>query len=491
MRFAGPAIAGFPTRDGGLFAVMATDLQQSGFVLPSFTTYNDGTLPFVYPPAGFYVLGALDSVLPATVVELLQWLPPLIASVLVPAVFLLARELLGSDRAGLAAAFVYAVSPRAFEWTVAGGGLTRSLGLLCAVITLWCALVAVRHPAARYAIAAGLLGGLTVLSHPQAAVFVVLSVLLLGSWDPKGLARLSLHAVPLALLVVAPWIATLAARGHLPLLLSLGGRWNPAEDAGLLIGSQFSGAHSFDVISVAVWLGAAVAVYRGLGRLLAWPLLVVIFGAGGGGFMFAVPVAVLSAVAIEAAYDTALSRVSHLRRRAVFVGLIGVELAVVAGTSALVGPTASLSHLTTEDRAAMAWAGALPDDGSFAVVTGAFWGADPISEWFPALTGKVNIGTVQGSEWLGKPEFTRRMRIANRLQECMSPDCIARVMNEQSPPARWAYFVVDGPSNCCSAMAEAAVDDPRFKLVRRLDAAAIYELVNARGSKDTVAVGAP
>ncbi|MEO6578314.1 MAG: hypothetical protein ABIO99_05390, partial [Candidatus Limnocylindria bacterium] len=43
-----PAFSAFPTGDGGLFWVMASELRANGFVPPDTTSFNDAGIPWVY-----------------------------------------------------------------------------------------------------------------------------------------------------------------------------------------------------------------------------------------------------------------------------------------------------------------------------------------------------------------------------------------------------------------------------------------------------------
>ena len=57
------AMAGFPINDGGMFYVMVKELQANHFLLPAFTQYNLASIPYAYPPIGFYATGLISSLL--------------------------------------------------------------------------------------------------------------------------------------------------------------------------------------------------------------------------------------------------------------------------------------------------------------------------------------------------------------------------------------------------------------------------------------------
>ena len=96
-----PIFADFAFGDGGLFWVMANDLRDNGFVPPDVTTYNTGDIPWVYPPIGIYLVALLGGGL-----DLFRFLPALWAIATLPAVWLLARALIG-DRGALVALVAY------------------------------------------------------------------------------------------------------------------------------------------------------------------------------------------------------------------------------------------------------------------------------------------------------------------------------------------------------------------------------------------------
>src|SRR5215471_1250539 len=70
-----PEIAGFPINDGGLFYVMVRDLQANGLRAPLYVHYNGLSIPFAYPPLGFYAGAVSANLLRLDVIRVLQWLP--------------------------------------------------------------------------------------------------------------------------------------------------------------------------------------------------------------------------------------------------------------------------------------------------------------------------------------------------------------------------------------------------------------------------------
>jgi hypothetical protein len=64
-----------------------------------------------------------------------------------------------------------------------------------------------------------------------------------------------------------------------------------------------------------------------------------------------------------------------------------------------------------------------PADSRFIVLTGtASVSCDSVLEWFPALTGRQSIYTVQGTEWTKGADFNDYVRSTYPVQECLTSD---------------------------------------------------------------------
>jgi hypothetical protein len=84
--------------------------------------------------------------------------------------------------------------------------------------------------------------------------------------------------------------------------------------------------------------------------------------------------------------------------------------------------------LSDSSRKAFEWINVnLPPAGRFAVITGDQPLADPVSEWFPAITSQTSVATVQGLEWVPGVDFSNILMRSYRLQQCavQDSDCVA------------------------------------------------------------------
>jgi len=206
-------IAPFPLGDGGLFATMADDIRAAGFGLPATTSYNGGGIPFAYPPLGLYVLAAV----PGDPVSTERWLPLVWSLAAVVAAWSLARELSNARTAGVATV-IFAAMP--ITWAIEGGGVTRGLGFLLLLATLWSAAVTTRRPTVSLTATTGILASLALLAHPAVGPsLVALGTLLLARrWSGRAAIAMT-GAVGIALLGIAPWLwLVLSRHGPGPLL---------------------------------------------------------------------------------------------------------------------------------------------------------------------------------------------------------------------------------------------------------------------------------
>lgn len=128
--------------------------------------------------------------------------------------------------------------------------------------------------------------------------------------------------------------------------------------------------------------------------------------------------------------------------------------------------------LTLPERTAMRWAASntMPD-ARFAVVSGTDWAVDYNAEWFPALTRRVSVSTVQGTEW-APGVFFRLVSSNEQLQRCGSSGahCLERWL--QSTGNRIDYVYVAAPpaaansaGGCCTTLRESLAGDAHYQLV--------------------------
>jgi hypothetical protein len=451
--------------DGGLIVNMVDDLRNAGMQMPAVTTYNLADIPFVYPPLGLYTTGLLAELLGLSSLDGVRIVAALLSLATIGMFALLARRLLPATAAA-AAVVMYALMPHAYDPIVAGGGVTRGLGLLLAVA----ALVVAASPSLvppRRALAIGVLLGLAALSHPQTALYAAAaSTVLVFRGAGRGhagaaVARMTVAAV-VSIAVVVPWIALMASEQGIGSVLAAGHRWDPVLGVIRLVGLTFSGAAFSDLFLVVGVLGLVIEI---LGRRWTLPLLLAcLIVAGEADFIAAVPWSLLGGAAIGfllAAFRPAATPGD--RRLRLAVALVALFVALTASLGSVVDETSRLQRVSDDQVEAMNWVATETDPGTrFIVATVVYWGGDEIGEWFPAVTGRQSVATVQGSEWLGEAGYQTQLDRHQAVFECTrsTDTCFVQWAATEGLSDAWLFIPkgqVNGPlsaADCCPALRE-------------------------------------
>jgi hypothetical protein len=401
--------------DGGLFVAMTNDIRSAGFALPETTSYNDLGIPFAYPPLALYIAAAVSRLSGASSLDVITWMPLVVSMLCLGAFAWVAARVL-PPIAAIGAAFAYALMPHAYDWVIAGGGVTRGMGLLFALVAI--GVVAVRsQDSFRPAILAGLLLGLSALSHGQAAIFGIVGCIAVSVSPPlrPWLTRLGVAAA-CAVAVALPWLVVLIGMHGPEVLLSVGHRLEPTTGLIRVANLRFAGAPFMDVFVVTGVIGLITSSARRQLRLPALLLATYLLGAGGGEFLGMVPWALVCGVGfrdtfqlVEWGLEGASARTARFVMAA--IGVVGLFLALTGSLGSVTDKSSKLHSLTAGQIAAMEWVAAnTPADARLMVPTNEWWGDDEVSEWVPALTERRSIATVQGSEWLGPSGFEAQVR---------------------------------------------------------------------------------
>ncbi len=172
-RFLPTIMVGFPVTDGGLFYAMVKAIQAGHYSLPTFVEYNGISIPFAYPPLGFYVTALVFDVFNIPLIEVFRWLPAVGSVIFSIAFYPMASAILKSPLKGSLATVFFALLPRSVSWYIMGGGITRVLGHLFLMLILFSAYKLFTTPSRKYLVMTILFGGGVVLSHPEASLHTV------------------------------------------------------------------------------------------------------------------------------------------------------------------------------------------------------------------------------------------------------------------------------------------------------------------------------
>jgi hypothetical protein len=471
----------FPLHDGGLFVVMIRDIRAAGMMIPATTTYNGGGIPFDYPPLAFWVA----ALLPADPVTIVRFAGPLAAVLTVPMVYLLALELLPGRPYAYVSALLYAVVPRSWDFLVAGGGVTRAPGLLLGLVGVWMMLRMYRTRRPRYAAGAAIFGGLAVLTHPEAAVFVAATFVLLAlvRVRDKGALISTVWVAVGVFLVALPWPLLLASQGHLLDLVHVAGHGgSPLASITSIAMWSFSGELYAQGILALGSIGLLALAQRRSPFIVLWLLAEVCLAVRGAATFACVPLAMAASVGLYDGIGQGILRIPSpdvFRSNAVR----GVLLLVLAWSTFNVcalffDAKPPFDGLSASGVSTMAWLKAnTPSDASFAVVSGQPWPDDVYGEWLPALTDRRSVATIQGREWGSRAAWDDALASYDALQMCVHYDaeCVVSWTRAHATngPA-YVYVVESLDSHALRLDIEAS---PKFRVVHAGDDGVVAILI--------------
>ncbi len=453
----------FPINDGGMFYRMTIDLVANGFRLPAVTTYNAANIPYAYPPLAFYLAGFLASVFHWPLLDIFRLLPALIATLTIPAFALLADDLLKSRAQVALAILIFALMPATFGWLIMGGGISRSLGFLFSILTLWAAYRLFTHPGRVYIAATALFGAFAILGHPESTIHTAAGALLfffLFGRNKRGLVNAIIVAVAVILLT-APWWATVVSVHGLAPILAAG------RTGGYSIGNlaKFLPLNTTDEMALAFMgcfavIGIFITLARGQKFLPLWLLVNILVEPRSAALYITPALALLAAITLDE-FILAGVRAIEFNHQAksppsttnwaetMLAGrmakIVFAFLLIYFILSAYLVPVAESRGmiLTPDDLAAFGWIkNNLPSGNLFAVMTGNQPMTDPISEWFPTLTGQVSVATVQGYEWDASRDFGTLLQNSVDLQKCafQPADCLDAWQEATRQPFNYIFI---------------------------------------------------
>ena len=442
VRFTPAVFSDFPINDGGMFYVMIEELQENHYLLPKTTDYNGLQVPFAYPPLGFYLGGFVADFFHVDIFDILLWFPAVICTFSIFAFFLMARNMLNSALQGALAALIFALMPRSISWFLMGGGLTRSLGQLFLLLTVNSVFMVLVRDSRRYLWPSMLFGGLACLSHPETVLHTAAACLLLVIFYVRSVKKV-LDACKIALgvlLISSPWWITILLRhgGDPFLAASQTGFHDPYFWIDLVL-LDFVEEKFVTLLTVLGLIGLGVQLIRKRYFLPIWLVIPFLVDPRSASSIAIVPLALMAAISLSDVILPGLLAIERgsfptadistawaddgMRSRAVRIVLGYVAIMALIGSY---GYALSLSsyRLNPNDRAAMHWVRQNTSPGArFLLITGKKEPlGDPTQEWFPVLSGRQSLTTIQGLEWLGGNAFAQRYEELPKLQACTNHD---------------------------------------------------------------------
>jgi hypothetical protein len=486
----------FPLNDGGLFYTMTTDIVANNFGLPLVTSYNHLDIPFAYPPLAFYFTGFLNQIFGWSLLDVYRILPAIAAILMIPAFFVFAKNLISDEFQLGVATLIFSLIPVTFVWTIMGGGVARSIGFLFSLVSLNFLYRVYTQKKRIDIFACVFFLSLTILTHPETGFHSVLSIPVF--WFFFGRNRVgTIKSLVIGLAVVlstAPWWGNiLVNHGFEPFksaLLTAGQDGNAFFDFVLF---QLTNEIGLGSIAVLGLFGFFICMSQRQYFLPVWVLFSYFSGPRSALIFIAPCIAILASIALM----RILKIVDHVEKRDVDLNANKLPLYSIAGKvlfgllflqwfassmNAIV-PFA-YTRVTPADQQAFDWVSKqTTSDSRFLVLTKYVWSADPVSEWFPALTGRTSVATVQGTEWLKDSKFKFVVERNDALQKCtdQSISCLDAWSKEYKMEYNYIYLrklTANEKKELIpydNALAVLLKNDPNYELVYDTEQVSIFK----------------
>ena len=429
----------FPLVDGGMFYTMVNDLRAEGFSLPLVTSYNQADIPFAYPPLGFYLAGLINLLTGISVLNILRWLPFLISMLNIPLFYFMAERLIESKPKAALAALIFALTPSAYWWNIVGGGLTRSLGVFFFTAVAFCVHQMFQRRSWSWVVAAGFSAAGCVLSHPAWAVQAAVASLVLWYFfgrDRQGVFYAVIVAIGV-LLLTSPWWFNVIRHHGLETLLHAGqGSYSRLKIWTVFFTLSFTDEYT-PVIAVFALCGIFMHAAKKDYLPIAWAAMGLLAEPRGGLPASTLPFSIMAMTVLSDGIATRLtpstewmdSLKQHSGR-----SFFGFFILLFTYNAFQVSDTLSYQVLTKEERTAIEWVRSNTDPADRFLVLDDEGNPlhSPLTEWFPALSERRSVATIQGTEWLsGKSSYANQYDVIKNIQQCLYADmnCIHNLEN--------------------------------------------------------------
>ncbi len=490
----------FPLNDGGLFYTMVKDLEANHFALPVFTSYNHAAIPYAYPPLAFYLTAFLNSVLKIDLLQLLRFVPLFFAVLSIPAFYLLTTQLLHNKEQQVLTTFIYAVSPAAYTWQIMGGGLTRAPAWFFSFLALFFFIKYVRQKKFLDLMWFVIFTSFTALTHLEMLWFLALTCLTLyffidRTW--RGARDLALSAFATLLLISPWWIPLLQDHGLQPFIAAFNtGGFSFSSPLAFLLLMGGMDKISLAMISLLAILGIFLLARQKEWFPAVWLLVLIFLDPRSIQRVAAMPMALLAAVALQACFhwlSTKKPLVEDsrpdeefvlLQRPVSFIFLAFLVYALFLNLYTFFAGDSYLQTVNQANREAMNWVrDNTAEESRFVVLDFPFgWFSDRVAEWFPALTERSSLLTVQGQEWVTGTASQISAELTQATQCKMNGlQCLEDFFAEEQLDFDYLYFSTDTQKYYVapqySSVIEAQISNSdRYELVYSNEDVRIYHL---------------
>lgn len=490
----------FPMNDGGFFYVMIRDLQQNGYRLPQFTTYNFLNIPYAYPPLSLYESAWLNQYLHIDLLKVFLYYPLVFNLFSILAFYFLSRELVEDSRSALLATVFYAILASGYEWLISGGGLTRSPAHMLYLISLTFFLIYLRSSKKWAFIISVVAGALMTLHHIEYSWLLAYGVVLFTfskQRNFKSLIPIALFGFGVALLTSPYWLTVLRFHG-LPTFLSAfsTGEITFLKAIRRLLELDFTSEPIVSILNIMAFIGLFVSIAKKRYTLPLWFFLMIFLSYRSAYRTLLVPVSILAAMALDDLIIPGLNQIAMKtqqispRRKSQGFPVIGqIFAALCIFIPFLMGFVTSLSEhpilasVNPAELEAMQWVKSNTDPGSsFVIINPSIdWYVDRVGEWFPAMTGRHSATTLQGMEWLPNKEFVKQRWYYSNFKRCIMKGEACLLLWAEQTDTQFTHLFISksectwNSENCTDFFIQSMEDTAVFKKVFENSGVVIFD----------------
>jgi len=432
-------MAGFPIVDGGLFYTMTQTLQENAYHLPLYVHYNSLDIPFAYPPLGFYLSGFLSNLLNIELIEIFQYFPATVLTLIIIAFYSFANLFLKSRLKAGVATFIYVHIPSATTWLIMGGGITRSLGQLFLILAIQQIWLLFTQYSKKHLILTIIFSSLVSLSHPEAMVHTVGLAILIFLFKKQKLENLkkAFWVTIGTVFITSPWWITILSRFGTRPFLSASKTSFHSFVVFLQLGVYPISGELFTTIIIALAIiGIAVNIAQKHYFLPIMYILPFILDPRSGFNITILAMALHASIALCDFIFPALAKIESRARGTSFNTILQSRsekflfanmILIIFISMQTYSSQISQDRVSEENLQAYKWVERnTPSNSRFLVITGSSNVlADPTLEWFPTLAYRQSLTTIQGREWIDGEGFDNLYAGVQLLQNCIT-ECIKR-----------------------------------------------------------------
>jgi hypothetical protein len=499
----------FPLGDGGMFYTMTQELIENNFKIPEYTSYNNSHIPYAYPPLAFYLAGGINKLFAIDLLQIFLWLPFFVNLCSIPLVFLFAKQFFENTSYALITTAIWSLSMPAFEWLIMGGGMTRSLAYTASIASLLLLLIYLKTEKKFALIGMILFGGITALSHME--VFLVNCVSVLVIWvykKQKPLKRLIWLLVFYYLgcgFLLLPYIYSVVRNHNIQPFINgfRGGEFFLLPQLLKIILFNYTQEFSFNIVGVLALLGLFYQIKKHDYLLVVWFLLILFIDPRSINRSVILVICLLATITIQQVIKPVfiedppgkseiqvgssqnILKKNRISLYALIMAFLFLQVFSLAFFQFYIDDL-TLYQVKITDRNAYEWIkNNTTSDSHFLVLTSSpDWHLDHAAEWFPALTQRSSITSVQGTEWLPDGRYYEARKFNEAIKDCMVSDysCIPKILVEAKIKADYVWVSKDkceNPDKICTLPFLSDIRQDRYyQLVYENEGVAIFSANN-------------